>query len=168
MVGRRRETSWSGGEAERDRGRCFGASHSVAAPVGLISRTASWFSEASKSVADTVPVTTNRDRFPWPWRDPRCLLTLILTLPLSLNIGSPPLRLAALRWRGAVASGCLDGLLGGCHALLRHAIPGGAPHGIVRIQTRTPVAQYRVLHARRCANSRAQRQTTTITPRPRS
>jgi hypothetical protein len=56
-------------------------------------------------------------------------------------------------------SGRLDGLLGGCDALLRHAIPGGARHGIVPIETRTAAAQYRVLHARRCAISRAPLQT---------
>jgi hypothetical protein len=53
--------------------------------------------------------------------------------------------------------GRLDGLLGGCGNLLRQAIPGGAPHGIVPIGTRTQSAQYRVLHARRCATSRALR-----------
>jgi hypothetical protein len=52
--------------------------------------------------------------------------------------------------------GRLDGLLGGCGNLLRQAIPGGAPHGIVPIGTRTQSAQYRVLHARRCATSRVQ------------
>jgi hypothetical protein len=57
----------------------------------------------------------------------------------------------------SATSGRLDGLLGGCDALARRAIPGGAPHGIVPIETRTPAAQYRVPHARRCATSRAQR-----------
>jgi hypothetical protein len=47
----------------------------------------------------------------------------------------------------------LDGLLGGCDARSRKAIPGSAPHGIVPIETRTPAAQYRVLHARRYATS---------------
>jgi hypothetical protein len=59
----------------------------------------------------------------------------------------------------SATSGRLDGLLACCCALLRHAIPGGAPHGIVPIETRTLAAQYRVLHARRCAKSRAQRGT---------
>jgi hypothetical protein len=53
-----------------------------------------WFSVAPRSVPDTVPVTANRDRFPWSRRDPRCLLTLFLTLPLSLDLfsGSPACR----------------------------------------------------------------------------
>jgi hypothetical protein len=53
-------------------------------------------------------------------------------------------------------SGRLDGLLGGCGAVLREATPGGAPHGIVPIETRIRAAQYRVLHARRYATFRAQ------------
>jgi hypothetical protein len=53
----------------------------------------------------------------------------------------------------SATSGRLGGLLGGCGALLREAIPGEAPHGIVPIRTRTLSAQCRVLHARRCAIS---------------
>jgi hypothetical protein len=63
-------------------------------------------------------------------------------------------------------AGRLDGLLGGRDALLRHANPGGAPHGIVPVETRTQSAQYRVLHARRCARSRAQRATRFSCPAP--
>jgi hypothetical protein len=105
-------------------------------------------------------------------------LSLILTLPLSLEHGSPAHRPAvtfgahrasAPARRPAVACGVrgprsfsatagrLDGLLGGCGACLRDASPGGAPHGVVPIETRTLAAQYRVLHARRCANYRANR-----------
>jgi hypothetical protein len=62
-------------------------------------------------------------------------------------------------------SGRLDGLLGGCGALLREAIPGGAPHGIVPIETRRLAARYRVLPARRCASSRAQGGPDSRTPR---
>jgi hypothetical protein len=78
-----------------------------------------------------------------------------------LRSGSPPC--GGVRPRRArsisATSGRLDGLLGGCDALLRGAIPGGAPHGIVPNETRTPTAQCRVLHARRGANLRAQRGT---------
>jgi hypothetical protein len=69
----------------------------------------------------------------------------------------PVVAWAARRSRMASATvGRLDGLLAGCGALSCGAIPGGAPHGIVPIETRTPSAQCRVLHARRCATSRAQ------------
>jgi hypothetical protein len=88
------------------------------------------FAESSWSV--TATVTDGRVRGPWPWRRTRCLLTLILSLPLSLGpflrftglpsrsaLVAPPLQLAALRWRGsadltrAVSAtfGRLDGLL---------------------------------------------------------
>jgi hypothetical protein len=56
----------------------------------------------------------------------------------------------------SATSGRLGGLLGGYGALLREAIPGGAPHGVVLVETRKLAAQHRVLHARRCARSRAQ------------
>jgi hypothetical protein len=56
----------------------------------------------------------------------------------------------------SATSGRLDGLLGRCGALLREAIPGGAPHGIVPMGTRTLAAQCRVRHARRGATSRVQ------------
>jgi hypothetical protein len=56
-------------------------------------------------------------------------------LPSRSALVAPPLRLAALRWRVAnviprsvsATSGRLDGLRGGCDALLRYAIPEGAP-----------------------------------------
>jgi hypothetical protein len=76
---------------------------------------------------------------------------------------SAPARRPAVAWcvhstRSITATaGRLDGLLARWSTLFREAIPGGAPHGIVPIQTRTLAAQCRVLHARRCANPRAQR-----------
>jgi hypothetical protein len=46
------------------------------------------FSESASSVTGTV--TDGRVRNPWPLRALGCLLTLVLTLPLSLELSSPP------------------------------------------------------------------------------
>jgi hypothetical protein len=80
---------------------------------------------------------------------------------LRLRSGSPPCDGVRPRRTRSISatSGRLDGLLGGCGALFRRAIPAGAPHGIVPIETRTLTAQYREPPARRCANSRAERGT---------